>query len=359
MRRTDYRFLAVAAVLLGLWVVPTKMMAQFPRTVVIEEFTSITCAPCVAATKVLNEILEEKGGSVVTIRYHKNIPTPGDPWYVETKTSVDPRFNLYDPVGLPHARVGGIAVNPTDKAETLTEVNSALQLDAPVKLEVTQNQGEGGSVDVSVDVTAGGDGLGVGYRLYVGIVESHIELSEAQIAQFEQELTTRYNKETELHDLFRGFANNPNGQEVLLNSNENKNLTFSYDLGEDWNPEEIYVVAFIQDEFSLDVIQAGFSSKLPSSVREVSPVAGYELEAVFPNPTMQNARLNYTLAAPERVELSVYTTQGELVRSLDLGRVEGGTHSAELDLDGLPAGAYTLSLSAGRYLATEKLTIVK
>ena len=50
------------------------------RLVLIEEFTSATCKPCVDADKVLKVVAKLDSG-IIALKYHLNIPSPGDPFY--------------------------------------------------------------------------------------------------------------------------------------------------------------------------------------------------------------------------------------------------------------------------------------
>ena len=68
------------AAAVALMIFPARGFAQFPRTTLIEEFTSATCKPCTTATPIINSVIKAKSPRVVSIRYHLNFPAPGDPW---------------------------------------------------------------------------------------------------------------------------------------------------------------------------------------------------------------------------------------------------------------------------------------
>ena len=58
------------------------LSAQLPqRVVVIEEYTSATCVPCLIADSMLKPIVKISNG-VIAVRYHQPIPFKGDPFYV-------------------------------------------------------------------------------------------------------------------------------------------------------------------------------------------------------------------------------------------------------------------------------------
>ena len=356
----NYRRLFATAGVIGL-LTSSISWSQFQRNVVIEEFTSVTCEPCVIATKVMNEVMEEKGERVISVRYHMNIPEPGDPWYKPSKGDIDARSDkdMYNVLGIPHARVNGQTAVPQDKADLLTAVNETLRLGAPVGIKVTQAWGEGNSVNnnvnVSVDVTAGSDGLGDDYKLYIAVVEDFIHEEERV------EDLSGYNGETEFFDVFRAFinSNDARGEEITLNPDQKKTIQHSYTIDGDWQAEELFVVAFVQDEFSLEVVQSGYSPKLTLSVTEPYPMAGYAFEQIIPNPATLNARVKFSLGNGETGILTLHDANGALVRKTDLGKLEAGDHVVEVETVKLSAGVYTMTLRAGEYRASQKLLVVQ
>jgi hypothetical protein len=315
------------------------LRAQFDRVVLIEEFTSVTCDPCVAATQVMNDVLAANEGNAIAVRYHVNFPLPGDPWYQAANSDVDTRTNLYDVLGVPHARVDGLSRRPTNKSEMLTSVANQRQQSSPIQIDVSQSSTDVNKVGVNVDVTAGGDGLGGGYRLYVAVVEDYIEEEE------DVKNLPGYNGETEFFDVFRAFVNGSSGDVITLNPNQTKNLSFTYDVQSDWVKEELYVVAFVQDEFTNDVVQTGFTGKLGSDApyEHASPS---EIElTVAPNPAQDwiSVESSKIRAGARPVSLQVHDALGNVVKRV---REEVEDQSIRLNVAGLPSGVYYLTMDS-------------
>ena len=334
----------------------TAAMAQYDRIVLIEDFSSVTCTNCPRASEIVTAIEQENKTRSVTIQYHLDIPGLRDPFYAANKPHNDARANYYGGFnGLPQVFVNGIASEATNEPAVRADFASGLSEDAPLSLNVSQTN-QGGNFNISIVVETQG-ALPNGYRIYAVAVEGVVERS----AQYFRDTakSVPYIGETVFHDLFRTFVSPVGGEELIVNGAGQTPFNWSYQLGDRWKGEEMYVIAWVQDEFTNDIIQAGFSPKPPSlSVNEIRPMAGYSLEAVAPNPSMGDARMNFTLGAPEVVELAMYNTEGQLIRTVRHGRMESGAHTVEVDVEGLPAGVYTLSLRAGQYQATEKLTVV-
>lgn len=349
------RWIALASLLAMFVSLPAS--AQFPRRVVIEEFTSATCTPCVQATPVLNDIENTYQGNVVIVRYHVNLPVAGDPWYVST--FVDPRKTLYGVSGSngpPKAFVDGqYAVAPTDKAAVKDLVDQELATDAqsPVKIDVTQTI-QGGNLNIHVVITAGPNGLPDTYKLRVIPTEAHIHVDNLNIAA--------YNHETEFYDVPRLVMPNNNGVDVTLAANATQSFDYVAPIGSTWQADQMYAVAILQSDFApYEVVQAGNTPR-PAASRvdyESAPLAGYSLLQSTPNPASSSATIGYTLGKAEQVTIALHNSVGDQVATLDEGMVEPGEHRALVDLSALPAGAYTYTIRAGSWSATRMLSVVR
>lgn len=92
-------------------------------------------------------------------------------------------------------------------------------------------------------------------------------------------------------------------------------------------------------------------------------VTGFALFEAVPNPAGRRTTLSYTLPAATPVDLRVYSSAGELVRTLRAGTEPAGTHSASWDgrdESGQPVGpgTYFCRLVAGSFRAARKLTLL-
>jgi hypothetical protein len=350
-------FWRIGAILSLLLVGAASAVAQNDRIVLIEEFTSLTCTPCVQATGVLNEILAANPGRVISIRHHLNIPLPNDPFYKANPTDADARKNFYGLSGIPYARVDGeFVVDPRKKSEVQTRVTGELAASSTASIKVTQRPDDAtpGQMNVSVEIQSGSEPL-TGLRLRVAAVEAYINDPSVRDLNL-----PGYNGETEFFDVMRDLVPSSEGELLTHPANTKKTYNYTYMIGAGWKPEQMYSIAYIQDPFDTRILQAGFSPRPVNSVRVVGkPLAGYSLEESRPNPAANIATLGYTIAAPQNVELAIYNLSGELVARFDQGMRAAGTHDARLDLATLPAGSYTVSITAGEFRAATKLNVVK
>jgi hypothetical protein len=87
--------------------------------------------------------------------------------------------------------------------------------------------------------------------------------------------------------------------------------------------------------------------------------SAFALEQNFPNPFNPETTLRYTLPLTSRVSLVVFNVLGETVATLVNGEEEAGTHEVRFTPAGLSSGIYYYRLSAGNFLKTKSLTILK
>ena len=84
----------------------------------------------------------------------------------------------------------------------------------------------------------------------------------------------------------------------------------------------------------------------------------------YPNPFNPETWIPYHLATPSDVNISIYTSDGKLVRALKLGHQTVGIHQEHWDGknaygERVASGIYFYTLRAGNYTATRKMTITK
>jgi hypothetical protein len=101
----------------------------------------------------------------------------------------------------------------------------------------------------------------------------------------------------------------------------------------------------------------------------VSPSEGTTFEAsadvalatlpVSPNPFAGRAAVTYALDATAVVRIALYDVLGREVAVLTDGRYEAGQHEATLDAERLPAGVDLVRATAGPFVQTERVTVLR
>jgi len=99
-------------------------------------------------------------------------------------------------------------------------------------------------------------------------------------------------------------------------------------------------------------------SQSGSTVQLAAPQS-YELLGNYPNPFNPSTVIKYALPAEGRVTLAVYNLLGEQVALLVDEHQSAGFHQAVFSDPGLASGVYIYRLTAGDFVATKKLMLLK
>jgi len=101
-------------------------------------------------------------------------------------------------------------------------------------------------------------------------------------------------------------------------------------------------------------------SKAPVSVGENTMInTFFELKQNYPNPFNPSTQINFTLPRPSEVKISINNVLGEKVKIL-LDEVKvAGSYSISFNAKDLSAGVYYYTLSAGDYVESKKMMLIK
>lgn len=352
MRHHPLRSGLVAGALL--FIAGSYAHAQYPRTVLIEEFTSITCGPCVAATAIINDLLASQNGErFAVIRNQEKTPKPVNP-YANADSKARADYYVPDGIGLPHAALDGDQTTRPNVQEFKIRAEDRLLVESPLQMTVAQTT-TGNQVSGTVQISTGEDGLPTGgneqYKLYIVAVERIVD--DPSILQIEGN-----NGETRLYDVMRSMTNGQNGVDFTINPNGTATIPFSYNVDPSWHADQMYTVAFVQEDFSQAIVQSGFSPRPQSGVKGGVAAQGFSL-AVAPQPARDRATVSFSLDVPARATLTLRDVSGTAVRTLESEVLQAGRRSIELDLAGLPAGVYTCTVAAGERRGVQQVVVVR
>jgi len=85
----------------------------------------------------------------------------------------------------------------------------------------------------------------------------------------------------------------------------------------------------------------------------------FELEQNYPNPFNPATTIRYSIPVTQLVTLTVYNSLGEAIINLVNEIKEAGTYEIDFDGTSLPSGIYLYTLSAGNFMQTKKLILLK
>jgi len=140
---------------------------------------------------------------------------------------------------------------------------------------------------------------------------------------------------------------------------EYKNFVNECVLGTVYDYSELRIVAFLQNEATLEVYQAaidtiGISTALPDQLQGDGLNNGF---FVYPNPASITARLKFRNSLKEEAVLELYNNLGSLVYT---GNLSKGTDEFDLPVAQYPDGVYIVRiLSKDMLIGLQKLTITR
>jgi hypothetical protein len=79
--------------------------------------------------------------------------------------------------------------------------------------------------------------------------------------------------------------------------------------------------------------------------------------SIYPNPVWQKTSITFTNAVKEQVTVNVYNMQGAAVLNLPVKEYGIGQHEIELNCSTLPKGVYSVRLTAGSKVFSQKITV--
>ena len=85
----------------------------------------------------------------------------------------------------------------------------------------------------------------------------------------------------------------------------------------------------------------------------------FALEQSYPNPSVDNATIHFTIPADLQVKLILFDTLGREQLQLVDGILKKGLHRVQVRTESLPSGVYFYRLEAGKFNLTRKLVVVQ
>lgn len=234
--------------------------ANSPRKVLIEEATNTSCGPCASQNPAFKAFIKNNFSDVIPVIYHAWWPGNDDPMYLENTAMNTTRIQYYGihQQGVPNVRVNGKIAPKTgswydgaagDTLAIKNEVDKYLGTNSPITLTVAENRsGSQSTVQIGISTT---QSL-VGKKLRVVVVEYYISYTQAPGT----------NGEKEFYWVARNMLPDANGTTLDLNAGSSKNYTFNYSIKSTWKASQIYVVAFIQDDQTKEILQASQNLKV-------------------------------------------------------------------------------------------------
>ncbi|MCP4144769.1 MAG: Omp28-related outer membrane protein [bacterium] len=238
------RFIPIILIVL----IATSVFAA-PRVVLLESFTNVACGPCAEANPVTQKYISNTSRQqVLNVQYHVNWPSPSDPFYVTNPTDLAGRTSYYGISSVPDLVCDGDNGPPPGNSNSLIDAVSARRL-LTSNYTISINQSIAGStLDAEVTVTAE-NASGANEKLRVALVEKFVHYASPPGP----------NGETDFYWSVRDLLPSYHGTNVNLSAGQSWTYDRSTTLDGSWDTSELYVIAWIQNDTTKEVLQAGSS----------------------------------------------------------------------------------------------------
>jgi hypothetical protein len=244
------------------------VMAQSQRLVLAEGFSNASCPPCASQNPNYNTLTATNSApnnpaKMVAIKYQTNFPGT-DPMNAQNPGDISARTSYYAVNGVPWGALDGTAFAGSNYSGALANlnqnaINSRYAVTSPFDLTVTHTVHPNlDSVTISVAINCT-DSLLLGS----GLVKLHVALTEKTITFA---TAPGSNGETSFKGVVRKMYPDANGTTLSSNWLPGQQDAYSWTVplpSYIYKIPEVAVVAFIQNNASKQVYQAGYSAPIP------------------------------------------------------------------------------------------------
>ena len=216
------------------------------RAVLLEEFTAQYCRNCPEGHKYIAQLREQYGEAFIPVSIHagsQSIPVTETALKGLATTDGEIYFKNADTEAIPSGVVDR-RTKALGRDEWASVIREELKREATVALEITTDfTVTSKSLSVNVNIKPFED---INGYLQVWLIESGIKALQQNGDIFDFEYVHNH--------VFRAAVNGVNGEAVKVSKKDSTDKSYVYTLNDDWNPENMAVVAFIYD--STGILQA-------------------------------------------------------------------------------------------------------
>lgn len=231
-----------------------------PRKVLVEEATNTSCGPCAAQNPSFQKWVKDNFDDVIPVIYHAWWPGSDDPFYLEDPAMNRGRIQYYgiDQQGVPEVRVNGQIAPPSsgyyagaagDINALTNELNKYKNTTSPITLSIAEQRN---GAQCSVSVTVQTSQAITGKKLRVAVLEYFVHYNTPPGT----------NGEKDFYWVARKMLADYNGTTINISAGSSQTFNFNYSIKSNWNASNIYVVAWIQDDQTKEVLQAAQNLKV-------------------------------------------------------------------------------------------------
>lgn len=304
-----------------------KVNAQNERVLLFECFTNTSCGPCAQQNPAMDDLISNNADRIAAIKYHMSWPGNNDPMYVHNTADNNARRGVYNINSVPWTVVDGIRYNDVTSVPSginQNAINNWLAIESPYEMRLNYEI-VGNTVAVHVMGRASTDISGT-LKLYVGVIENEIHFNSAPGT----------NGERDFYSVMKKLLPSSSGTTIgSVSAGDYFAYTFTWEMANVYNVDQIDAIAWIQDSQTKEVFQACKSSQSlePFYANEAALNAFANVKSMTcsgvaePVVRMTNNGSNTLASAVLEVQAN-----GEVVKSVEWNGNLGVFESADVEL---------------------------
>ncbi|MFN0275656.1 MAG: T9SS type A sorting domain-containing protein [Chitinophagales bacterium] len=267
------------------------IFAQAKKYPLFEHFTQASCEPCADQNPIFHPVYLANETNVHHIAYHTSWPGV-DPMYDFNPTESDVMVTYYGVLGVPDMYGDGVGYgSPVNITQDV--VNDLTSESSPIRVLVTETT-VGSTRNVHIEIQTVGTVPSGSFRLKAAVIEGLIDYSSAPGS----------NGETEFPNVFRESLTGTGGVVITLASTGSSiEYDYSYPLDSEYDDDEIYVVAWVQNSTTKEILNSGATGDPDVEVVNVSDNTFTEEGGMFESNVINlgdaDANLTITLDAQQ------------------------------------------------------------
>ena len=244
------RFTIIIASLLML--LSLQANAQNQRILLLESFTNTGCGPCAAYNPAMDALIANNADKIAAIKYHVNWPSAADPMYLHNTAENGARTSYYGVDAVPRVVIDGNRFNGSPGSVNQSTINQLVALTSPMELCLSYEvDATANTITVHVMGRVTTD-INASCKLYVGVIEKEIHFTSAPGP----------NGERDFYSVMKKMLPSSSGTLLgTLAADDYFAYTFSWELANIYNMDQLDAIAWVQNTTTKEVYQACKSSQ--------------------------------------------------------------------------------------------------
>ena len=302
----------------------------FKRLVLLEQFTNTYCPNCILDDpEFISEVVDKyEETEILHITYHPPVPIQDDVFYQANPFENEERFDYYNTPGTPAIMMMGTYIPKEGTTIFPVEV---------LEPEFVRKS----NIDISASEIINGKKRKVKIKLAANSTPPQGNL-KLKVVAVERKIVYEPPYEgmaTEMHNTFRVSLGGWDGETFAVFPNGKTEYEFDYTIAQNWDAEQIYVIAFIQNEDTKEIYNAASSWNHREEMTTAIPASSSEKTAIeiYPNPAKDMVKINLQ-NTQHTGKVQLFDTEGRMMLS---HQFQG---KSKLDLAGFADGIYFIQI---------------